>query len=103
MNADLVQRLADLGIDLEDLTPDDIVTGAEAARFAGVTPQAINNWRKRGHLRNIGSDDRPRYLRTDVALAEHATRRPGQLRRSPDIAAWQIGEHWNRINPEAAA
>lgn len=103
MNADLVQRLEELGVDLEQLTLDDILTGAEAARAAGVTPQAINNWRKRGHLRNIGTADRPRYLRMDVALAERATRRPGQLRKAVDVAAWQIDEHWRRINPEAAA
>ena len=103
MNVELEERLHELGVDITKLTPEDIVTGAEAARLAGVTPQAINNWRKRGHLRNIGTDDRPRYLRMDVALAERATRRPGQLRKAVDVAAWQINEHWQRINPEAAA
>ena len=110
MNADLVQHLADLGVDLDDLTPDDILTTAQAARLAGVTPQCINNWRKRGYgpktarakLRNIGTEDRPRFLRMDVALAERATRRRGVLREAVDVAAWQIDEHWTRINPDAA-
>lgn len=103
MNAELAQHLEDLGVDLDSLSEDDIVTGAEAARLAGVTPQAINNWRTRGHLRNIGTDDRPRYLRVDVAKAELATRRPGVIRKRTDIAAYQMNEHWDRINPEESA
>lgn len=103
MNTELEERLRELGIDLADIDQDDIVTGAQAARLAGVTPQAIHNWRKRGHLRNIGTKEHPRYLRLDVAKAELATRRPGVIRKRPDIASWQMGEHWDRINPEAAA
>lgn len=102
MNHELLQRLDDLGIDPAKVTPDDIVTGAQAARLAGVTPQAIANWRKRGHLRNIGTEDRPRFLSIDVALAERATRQPNVIRKRSDIAAWQMNELWERLNPEAA-
>ena len=48
------------------------LTGVEAARYAGVTRQAIINWRNRGHLPQ-GPDGKYRLL--DVAKAEHATRR----------------------------
>ena len=39
MNADLVQRLEELGVDLEQLTLDDILTGAEAARRPPAAPE----------------------------------------------------------------
>ena len=48
------------------------ITAAEAARYAGVTVQAIVNWRNRGHLTQ-GQDGK--YVLLDVAKAEHATRK----------------------------
>jgi hypothetical protein len=48
------------------------LTATEAARYAGVTVQAIINWRNRGHLPQ-GDDGKYRLL--DVAKAEHATRK----------------------------
>ena len=53
------------------------LTGAEAARYAGVTRQAIIKWRDRGHLQQ-GEDGKYRLL--DVAKAEHATRRRARRR-----------------------
>lgn len=112
MDTELVQRLHDMGIDLADIDDDDILTGAQAARMAGVSRAAITQWRERGYigpdkkrvrLRNIGTPDRPRYLRIDVAVAERDSRRPGVIRKNAGIATWQMAEHWDRINPEAAA
>lgn len=116
MNADLAERLeerlADLGIDISQVRDEDILTTKQAAEKAGVLPSAITNWRERGyqardgkhvHLPNIGTDDDPRYYLPHVAVAERDTRRPWLLRRNPDIAAFQMNEHWDRINPEAAA
>jgi hypothetical protein len=92
-------------VDLAHLAEDDVLTTKQAAQAAGVRPSAINNWRERGytvkvdggrerhHLRNIGTDERPRYLALDVARAEHATRRPGVLRSNPLIAGLQIMQH----------
>lgn len=53
------------------------ITTAQAAQYAGVTRQAIVNWRRRGHLTPIAhtGDGRPLYRLLDVAKAEHATRR----------------------------
>ena len=48
------------------------LTATQAAAYAGVTIQAIINWRNRGHLTQ-GDDGKYRLL--DVAKAEHATRR----------------------------
>jgi hypothetical protein len=48
------------------------LTATQAAAYAGVTVQAIVNWRNRGHLKR-GGDGKYRLL--DVARAEHATRR----------------------------
>jgi len=48
------------------------LTASQAAAYAGVTVQAIINWRNRGHLKR-GDDGLYRLL--DVAKAEHATRR----------------------------
>lgn len=47
------------------------LTAAQAATYAGVTRQAIVNWRRRGHLKQ-GADGKYRLL--DVAKAEYATR-----------------------------
>jgi hypothetical protein len=46
------------------------------ANAAAVTPQAICNWRARGHLKVSGLDehDRPLYALDDLADAEKATR-----------------------------
>ncbi|WTW93640.1 hypothetical protein OG216_09740 [Streptomycetaceae bacterium NBC_01309] len=112
MDADLVQHLEDLGVDLAHIDDGDILTGAQAAEAAGVSRAAITQWRQRGYigpdkkrvrLRNIGTEDRPRYLRVDVAKAERDTRRPGVVRKRVDIAAYQMNEHWDRINPEESA
>ncbi|MDX2538867.1 MerR family transcriptional regulator [Streptomyces scabiei] len=66
----------------------DLYTGTQAAQMAtqwrrtvsanaaAVTPQAICNWRARGHLKVSGLDehDRPLYALPDLARAELATR-----------------------------
>ena len=61
----------------------DLLTTAQAADLADVSPQAIRMWVVRGHL-NVAKKDgveirdargRPRYWRLDVAKAEHATRK----------------------------
>ena len=52
-----------------------LLTASEAARYAGVSPQAIVNWRRRGHLEATLTPQGPRYRLVDVARAEHATRR----------------------------
>ena len=54
------------------------LTATQAARYAGVTVEAIINWRNRGHLQR-GEDGKYRLL--DVAKAEHATRK--RARRPP--------------------
>jgi hypothetical protein len=50
------------------------LTATQAARYAGVSVQAIINWRNRGYLPR-GDDGLYRLL--DVAKAEHDTRRRG--------------------------
>jgi hypothetical protein len=61
--------------DLPDINA--LLTATQAAGYAGVTRQAIINWRNRGHLTAAGHDPagRPLYRLLDVAKAEHATRR----------------------------
>lgn len=61
--------------DLPDINA--LLTATQAAGYAGVTPQAIVNWRRRGHLKAAGRDDsgRPLYRLLDLAKAEHATRK----------------------------
>jgi predicted site-specific integrase-resolvase len=65
------------GIALADVPdPFALVTASEAARYSGVTIEAILNWRRRGHLTIAGTKDgRPAYTLLDVAKAEHATRK----------------------------
>lgn len=61
----------------------DLLTTKQAAELAGVVPQAIRMWVKRGHLqvaKRNGKEirdhlGRPRYWRLDVAKAEYATRK----------------------------
>lgn len=54
-----------------------LLTATEAAKYAGVKPQAIVNWRRRGHLQAESYDDhgRPLYTLLGVAKAEHLTRK----------------------------
>lgn len=67
---------------LEDFR-NDLLTTKQAAFLAGVKPQAIRMWVKRGHLEVAKYDGKeirdergnPRYWRLDVAKAEHATRK----------------------------
>jgi hypothetical protein len=66
--------LVELPAGRENDTP---ITAADAARRAGVTPQAIANWVRRGKLEPAGTDRRGRrvYWWIDVCKAEAATRR----------------------------
>lgn len=67
----------------------DLLTTKQAAELAGVVPQAIRMWVKRGHLkvatyqgREVRDEyGRPRYWRLDVAKAEYATRKRARFRR----------------------
>ncbi|MFJ8474215.1 MerR family transcriptional regulator [Kitasatospora sp. NPDC094011] len=54
----------------------DLLTGPEAAVLCRVTPEAIRQWKRRGHLAPAGLDERgrPLYRQLDVARAEAATR-----------------------------
>ena len=51
------------------------LTATQAATYAGVSVQAIVNWRRRGHLKATITPAGPRYTLLDVAKAEHATRK----------------------------
>lgn len=61
----------------------DLLTTKQAAELAGVVPQTIRMWVKRGHLQVAKHNGveirdeygRPRYWRLDVAKAEYATRK----------------------------
>jgi hypothetical protein len=59
--------------DLPDL--DALLTATEGARYAGVSVQAVVNWRRRGHLEAVQTPDGPRYTLLALAKAEHATRK----------------------------
>ncbi len=54
-----------------------LLTASQAAKYAGVSTQAIIIWRRRGHLQIEGYDahGKPLYTLLGVAKAEHATRR----------------------------
>lgn len=54
-----------------------LFTAAEAAPMLGVTPAAVRQWARRGHLVAIDHDDRgrPRYRGIDLLRAEAATRK----------------------------
>lgn len=58
------------------INPDELLTTAQAAELAGVTPQAVRVWHHRGHLEPAGRNDRGHNLwrLVDVARAEHHTR-----------------------------
>ena len=60
------------------------LTTTQAAQLARVTPDAIRQWKARGHLRPCSTDTagRPRFLGIDVAKAEHRTRIKPQSRRA---------------------
>ena len=70
-----------------------LLSGTEAAAYAGVSVNVIVNWRNRGYL-PVATDDegneirdkqgRPRYRLLAVAKAESATKRRGE-RMAQDI------------------
>ncbi len=84
---------------MPDLDVNALLSGKEAAAYAGVSIPVICTWRKRGHL-PVATDEhgneirdkqgRPRYRLLDVAKAENATKRRGEqmargiVRRDPD-------------------
>lgn len=51
-----------------------IWTTAEAAEAAGVTPDVIYQWKRRGKLTPVNRRGWPRYRAMDVLRAEQATR-----------------------------
>ena len=61
--------------DLPDINV--LLTATQASHYAGVTPEAIMMWRRRGHLTPASHDrsGRPLYRLIDIAKAEHATRK----------------------------
>jgi DNA-binding transcriptional MerR regulator len=67
------------GIDLFET----LITTEQAARLAGVTPEAVRSWKHRGHLQPAcyDSNGRPMYLGIDVAKAEAITRRNSRPQR----------------------
>ena len=62
---------------------DGFCTTTEAARFAGVAPVTIRQWRARGHLAAQGLDEHGRPLHTrDAILAAEALVRANGIRAS---------------------
>lgn len=49
-------------------------TTAEAAEAAGVTPDVIYQWKRRGKLTPVNRRGRPRYRAMDVLRTEQSTR-----------------------------
>jgi DNA-binding transcriptional MerR regulator len=69
---------------VETLDVDALLTASEVARYAGVSVQAVINWRERGHLNPAVDDDgneilddhgHRMYRLLAAAKAEHATRK----------------------------
>lgn len=52
-------------------------TVAEAAEAAGVTPDVIYQWKRRGKITPVNSTGWPRYRALDILKAEAATRERG--------------------------
>ena len=77
-----------------------LLNATEAAKYAGVTPAAVCNWRARGLLpvaRDVTGEEirdkngHPRYRLLDVAKAENKARIRGEemarrIRRDPDAS-----------------
>jgi DNA-binding transcriptional MerR regulator len=68
------------GEPLTVLAPDGLntlVTATEAAAIAGVTAQAVRNWKMRGLIEPAGLDERnrPLYRLADIVKAERKTRK----------------------------
>lgn len=53
-----------------------LVTGADAARFRGISPQLLNGWRERHKIRPVGAttDGRPLYRLSEVIHLDEAQR-----------------------------
>ncbi|WP_406418397.1 MerR family transcriptional regulator [Streptomyces sp. NBC_01614] len=49
-------------------------TVAEAAEAAGVTPDVIYQWKRRGKIKPVNERGWPRYRALDILKAEAATR-----------------------------
>ena len=69
-------------VPLPDKAPDDeiYVTGRQAAQIVGVTPRAIQLWRKAGWLTEVAQEDGGRglllYRYQDVLAADRRARTP---------------------------
>jgi predicted site-specific integrase-resolvase len=75
------------------------LTATQAAHYAGVTVQAIINWRNRGHLCPVAyRNGRPLYRLLDVAKAELATR--ARARRT--LGFWRIKRLYHLERMDAA-
>lgn len=53
-----------------------LLTRRQAAEVAGVSPERIRTWERRGHLHRAGLDEsgNPVYEAVEVAKAEHRNR-----------------------------
>lgn len=59
-----------LDVDLEHT----VWTTAQAAEAAGVTPEVIYQWKRRGKIKPVNRRGWPRYRAMDVLQAERSTR-----------------------------